>query len=401
MRWIFCEAPDELERREAAVARMDAFWRGFAEHTGDFEAVFRQESDFDLVEWMQTHLGSVDPGIMWEFGPATSGKGHRLVATTEGKHELRPMVDALIERAPTLEGWEFHAYRLGDPPELALQGVQARSGIDLSDAKVSVGFGADRTIALRVCTPQMTWGRNDALWSAGLVAVESLVGEETLDRWIGAVEVAPMPKPPKSWGFGKEAAVDDTLVPLGELRSRVGALVDELWSQRPAEPFHARDPAEAEWTMFELEPQDAEDYTGQADLAIARTMAPAIWRAAHGPFPFFDDRFSAHGESFVYVKLDQSDVDEERRMEAKTSVEDALLAHLSSEGLGALIGSGSGLRYGYFDIALRDRGAVRDLRAVLQQAALPERSWIRFFESHLAGEWVGVHPGTPAPPALP
>lgn len=88
-------------------------------------------------------------------------------------------------------------------------------------------------------------------------------------------------------------------------------------------------------------------------------------------------------------------------MEAKTSVEDALLAHLSSEGLGALIGSGSGLRYGYFDIALRDRGAVRDLRAVLQQAALPERSWIRFFESHLAGEWVGVHPGTPAPPALP
>ncbi len=153
MRWIFADSDDERTARRATLERMDAFWEGFAEHPEDFAAVFRQESDFDLVGWMQANLGAVDPRIMWELGPAGGGPGHRLVATTEGAHELRPMVDALIDRAPTLEGWEFYGYRMADPPELALQGVQARTGIDMSDAEVGVTLGDDRTVSLRVCTP--------------------------------------------------------------------------------------------------------------------------------------------------------------------------------------------------------------------------------------------------------
>ncbi len=402
MRWIFAENDEELEAREATLARMDAFWRGFAEHTNDFAAVFRQQSDFDLVGWMQTHLGGVDPRIMWEFGPALSGQGHRLVATTEGAHELRPMVDALIERAPTIEGWEFYGYRMADPPELALQGVQARTGIDMSDAKVSVSLGEERTIELRVYTPKMSFGANDAVWSAGLVAIEALAGEETLDRWIGAIEVAPMPKPAKSWGFAKHAPVDDTLVPLGELKARVDGLIARLEDQRAAEPFVAMDPDTAEWTMLRLEPEPADDYPGQADLAVVRTCALDVWKASHGPGLFFDERFSAHGETFAFLKIDQDHVDPERRVDAKTPIEEAVLAHLAENGRGALIASGTGLRYAYIEVALADREqSVAELRALLQRLEVPRRSWLFFFESHLGGEWIGVYPETPPPPVTP
>lgn len=402
MRWIFADSDDERAARESTRERMDAFWRGFAEHTDDFAAAFRRESDFDLVGWMQANLGAVDPRIMWEFGPARQGPGHRLVATTEGAHHLRPMVDALIERGPSIEGWELYGYRMGDPPELALQGVQARTGVDMSDAKVSVAAGEHRTVAVRVCTPQMRWGRDDAVWNAGLVALESLVGEETLDRWIGAVDVTPMPKPVKSWGLGKGGPVDDTLIPLGELRGRVEELVEGLEAERRPEPLHRLDPEGAEWNMLRLEPQEGADYSGQADLAVVRTCLLDLWQATHGPGLFFDERFSAHGECFAYVKIDQQHVDRERRVDAKTPIEEAVLAHLGAQERGALFASGTGLRYAYLDVALseRERG-VAELRELLRGLGLPKRSWILFFESHLAGEWVGIHPDTPPPPAPP
>lgn len=401
MRWIFAETDEELARREGTLARMDAFWRGFAEHTADFSAVFRRQSDFDLVGWMRENLGAVDPRIMWEFGPAVRGEGHRLVATTEGAHELRPMVDALMARAPTIEGWEFYGYRMADPPELALQGVQARTGIDMSDAKVSVSLGEERTIEIRVCTPKMSFGANDAVWSAGLVAIEALAGEETLDRWIGAIDVAPMPKPVKSWGFAKSTAVDDTLVPLGELKPRVDALIERLKAERAPTPFTAMNPEAAEWSMLQLEPSPADDYPGQADLAIVRTCALDVWKASHGPGLFFDERFSAHGESFAFLKIDQEHVDPSARVEAKTPIEEAVMAHLAEGRRGALIASGTGIRYAYLEVALSDRERVGELRSLLQRLGVPKRSWLFFFESHLGGEWVGVYPDTPHPPVAP
>ena len=403
MRWQFSDPTNETERarREATLARIDAFWRGFAEHHDDFAATFRKESDFDLVGWMQSNLGGVDPRIMWEFGPAVSGPGHRLVATTEGTHELRPMVDTLIARAPALEGWEFYGYRLAEPVEQALMTVRARTGIDLGDAKVSVAPAAGRSVAIRLCTPQMRWGSDDALWSAGLIAIEALIGEETLDRWVGPIDVEPMPRK-RGWGlFRRKATIDDTLLPLGELRGRVEAVIEELRAGRDASPFHTRDPETASWRMFRVDSdlEGSGDYPRQADLAVARTMAPELWEATQGPGLFFDARFSAHGECFAYVKIDQDDVDPNHRVDAKAPIEDAVVDHLARERRGALYASGSGFRYAYLDVALsdRDRG-VEELRTLLQQLEVPRRSWILFFEAHLAGEWVGVYPDTPPPP---
>ena len=58
---------------------------------------------------MDDHLLPIHPKIMWEYGPAVRVDGHRLVLTPESAHELRPLVARILERAPSIPGWD------GDP----------------------------------------------------------------------------------------------------------------------------------------------------------------------------------------------------------------------------------------------------------------------------------------------
>jgi len=83
---------------------------------------------------------------------------------------------------------------------------------------------------------------------------------------------------------------------------------------------------------------------------------------------------------------------------ARTKVENALNEVLRPGGLGSVIGGGTGLRYTYIDLALRhlDHG-LAEMRQVLQQLAVPERSWLLFFDAHLADEWIGIYDATPPP----
>jgi hypothetical protein len=129
-----------------------------------------------------------------------------------------------------------------------------------------------------------------------------------------------------------------------------------------------------------------------------RFIAP-LWTAAHGGGLFCSERFSRCGETFCYVKLDGSQVLAEERVADKSKIEDALDAALKPSKLGCSIGGGTGLRYSYIDLALTDvdKGIER-IRHALQAAQVPNRSWIQFFDTDLAAEWVGIYDDCPPPP---
>jgi hypothetical protein len=80
-------------------------------------------------------------------------------------------------------------------------------------------------------------------------------------------------------------------------------------------------------------------------------------------------------------------------------MEDALDAVLKPDKLGCSIGGGTGLRYSYIDLALTavDQG-IKRIRHALQAGNVRRRSWIQFFDSDLAAEWVGVYDDSPPPP---
>jgi hypothetical protein len=382
VRWKFWDPKDaaESKARDAVVARMDAWWEAFAARREDLSALFSREKDWDLPRWMMDHLHSIDERLMWEYGPALKGKGHRLVITPESERHLRPLVETLLERAPSLPGWEFYPYRPAEEVEVARSAVQARAGGDLPE-KAVVAAGEHRTVDVTYFFKKH--GRKSE--SVAFVVTETLVGEETLDRWVGGIRAAPLSDAPRKGAL-----------PLGRLRAAIEAGVQESRDGLPDAPQHQVDIEEAEYSLCKLQPKERETYPGRSDLLTLNTRCLDIMLAAHSPGVFDSARFSRFGELFCYVKIDGTDGLEGSAFSDRADIEDALQKALAPSGLGAVIGGGTGLRYSYIDLALaspaRGAGVVR---RVLREGRVPRASWLLFFDDTLAREWVGIHDDAP------
>ncbi|WP_435019706.1 hypothetical protein TA3x_001436 [Tundrisphaera sp. TA3] len=340
---------------------------------------------------MNDVLHPIHPEIMWEFGPAVDGDGHRLVLTPESAHELRPLVAKILERAPSIPGWEFYDARLPEDLASTMATVTGRTSYDIGDFLVRVSVGDGRLIDLCYFSPRIQGAEDEAAFGAAFVATETLLGEHCLDRWIGAIEISPM-----RVGENPRHAIQ-----LGRFKETVDAVVEGIRDQLPPTPHHEW-AVQAEWTMWELKPEPADDFPDQADLFVGKSANPAMWVAAHSGGLFHSERFSRCGETFCYLKVDGAEGLEDSTFGDKGDIEDALDEALIPRGLGCHVGGGMGLRYAYIDLALTDvTGAITAIRERLQAGRVPKRSWILFFDSDLASEWVGVYDDTPPPPGCP
>jgi hypothetical protein len=384
MRWRFPHS-SETAARALALGRIDAWWRAFGAAVPRLEALFRRRDAWDLAGWMREHLGSIDERIMWEFGPGTrGGDGHRLVLTPEGEHRLRPLVEAVLARAPELPRWEFHAHRLAEALPTALQAVAERTSFDFTGWSARAEVSEEGLVDVVLVPPQATAPTADAR-AAALVLVETLVGEEIMDVWVGAIEV-------------EERSTD--AAPLGDLAATVRTLVDERRALVPAEPYLRR-AAEASWTLLRLAPKTSagSDFPGQQDMLVAKTLDFALWRAQHGARPFHSRRFSSSGEIMCTLKIDGAEGSPADGLADKAAIEEAVAEALGPGELGVQIGGGTGLRYSYVDLALTDvEAAMEALGPVLRAGKLPKRTWLQFFDADLADEWVPLWDDAPPPP---
>lgn len=409
MRWRFVDPKNKLEanERSAVLAKIDAWWKEFASKTSEINALFSRKAEWDLPEWMEQHLQSIHPSIMWEYGPAVHGEGTRLVITPESRRDLRPLVRAIIQLAPKIEGWEFYEYRLPEGMKMVHDTVEARTGVNISDYQFRASRGSKHLIDLVFNSPQITQTDDQEARNAAFVALESLLGEQCLDNWIGAIEVSPLPRANGIMGlFGRKSGELPGYYPLERLKDTVEAVIGSIKEQLPPRPHYqwvCNDESinVAEWTLWELKPDKAEDYPEQQDIFVGRSVNQEQWTTAHSGSIFCSERFSRCGEIFVYIKLDGSQGLDQEGFADKSEIEDALNAVLKPEGLGCYMGGGTGLRYSYIDLALTDVDkAIPLIRKRLQEGKVPLRSWIQFFDSDLSAEWVGIYDETPSPPMV-
>ncbi len=399
MRWLFYDPNDPLEaaQHQSVLASIDRWWREFQSKTDDLDAMFSNRRQWDLPEWMMTHLGAIHPSLMWEFGPALDCEGHRLVITPESDHFLRPLTQTVLQRAPKIAGWEFYGYRLPEDLESAQRTVEARTGGDLKDVQVRVKRGDSHRVDLLFVSPRTTNADDEQALNDAFVATETLLGEQCLDQWIGAVEVAPSQKRGLASMLGISKPVVG-LIPLQRLKETVESVIGSILDQLSPQP-HFQWIEDAQWTLWEMQPEEADDYPAQLDLMVGKSAHKDFWSAAHGPGLFYSERFSRCGETFCYVKIDGTSGLDLQEFGDKSEIEDALDATLIEQGLGCHIGGGTGARYSYIDLALTDlnRG-IRAVRERLQQGNIPRRSWILFFDSDLSAEWIGIYDDSPPPP---
>ena len=388
MRWKFHipgEHPEEDARRAAIVARIDAWWEAFAVKAEELDRMFNGNTEWDLVAWMGETLQHIDARLMWEFGPGNSG-GHRLVITPEADHHLRPLVDEILARAPTLPGWSFFAHRRAESVEQMSLAIRSRTGAEPAFTGVGLTAGECNRIDLAFqFSRSFLDNHRDLARTQAFLAAESLLGEDLSTDWVGVLDAT--------------AEVAQPLPP-GALRRAFIMLGAEQRSRIPAQPFLDRLES-LTWTEIDLKPKKQDDYLLRYDLGAAVTCAPDLWRNAHSSQLFWSGRFSRSGETFCYLKIDRGGPLRHSAVGKRTRLEDALNHALRPGRLGCVIGGGSGRRYNYIDLALIDvRLAADAIRHVLRQGGLKtRRAWLLFFDNTLGAEWIGMWPDSPAPPA--
>ena len=387
MRWL-CRDPNnrrEERARQKKLQEIDRWWADFQAKLPELDALFSGESQWDLPQWMNRGLRSIDSNLMWEFGPGLDGD-RRLVITPESQQQLRPLVLAMLSRAPKLEGWSFHGRRLADP-EQARNLVEARVGRPLAAETVKVTPGDRSRLDVTYWAPGYTDPEDQNSLQEAFVACEAFLGEENLDVWVGAISVT-------HWGDGDGWRPVDTLPDY--FAQQVGAQLDS----RPDRPQHQLGSVDSrEWTNYELAPDKHRDYAHQEDLATARTMVPEIWEATQQDDSFHSRRHSRCSEIFCYAKLDFSAMAENVSLDRKNELEESLDAALREAGVGCVVSGGTGLRYSYFDLAITNlQQASGVVRRTFNAPDLPKRSWLLFHDDELADEWIGLHPQAPAPP---
>lgn len=362
-----------------------SWWKDFKLQAPHIDALFDQREEWDLAGWMSRHLGAIHPQLMWEFGPAVNCEGNRLVITPEARRDLRPLVREILSRAPSLAGWEFYEYRLPEDFEQAERTVDGRTGGSLQGIQVLAQQGAFNRVDLTYRFPTGDVDEGSAS-NIAFVATEVLLGEETLDRWIGAIEVLP------------QAAPKPEMIDIADLTGKVQRLIAEIKASLPDRPWHQADEGIL-WTSFTCERQAAEEYAEQDDLFVGVTVYLPMLQNALAEGPFDSVRYSRFGECFCYLKIDGIDGLAHSDFADRGEIEDAINASLRPSGLGSVVGGGTGRRYSYIELALTDvEPAWQQTGVLLSNARLPKRTWLLFHDTDLSAQWHGLYDDTPNPP---
>jgi hypothetical protein len=279
----------------------------------------------------------------------------------------------------------------------ALAEVRDRFGVDLSDARLRIGFSRGHLLEVVVLSSAFSSAADGPGLDAANFLVLRLIGDELFDDWVGAVDIAPAPRegllrlvsatPP-----GERGLVLDEALPAVE------AAIRGVYAELPGTPYRARSEL-SNWTLLEAEPGAEIDYPAQDDVALKSTVIPEAMKCFLERGRFSSKRFSRHGESFAYVKVDAIDETADARHELRVRLEDAIGKTLVTTRLGCVVGAGLGVRYVYIDVVLEnvERG-VSAVRDALRRLEVDPRSWVLFCDASLSHEWVGIWDDTPPPP---
>ncbi len=375
---------EELERQKKLTA-IESWWRQFESRTSKIEALFKREDKWDLASWMLENLQAIESKLMWEFGPGLSG-GHRLIVTPESDYYLRPFVDEILRLSPEIEGWTFYGHRLPESLEQASSMVESRSGVGLAATSFRCQPASFNLIDVIIEFPGQFLRQNEQLaYSQAFILIESLLGEATLNTWIGAIDIGK-----RSW-FSKSKHLEN-------FAETIDHMICSFQEQLPGLPA-LRMSEDSSWSLFETKPVQANDYPARTDILVGTAMNAELWQNAFEGTRFSSGRYSRTNETFCYLKIDGSEGLDGTVFDDRSHIEDTLIDALLPDELGGHIGGGTGLRYSYIDLAITDLSrALPIIRQVLQSGRLTKRSWLLFFDTEWQNEWYGIWPDSPMPP---
>lgn len=396
MRWRFADPNNaaEMQYRNDMLAKFDEFWSEFAKNAHLFQS---QDTLNQSIQWVIKSLETVHKGLMWEMSGTES---RTFVITPENEYHLQPMIESMVARAPEIPGFRFSTAREPVLDENLEPFLKARAGRYLPDVQIAATTTGRNTIDLQFLSSQFHWSRGFLDINYCLALCEVALGQRILEERIGFVSSRnpnlSLVEKTKSL-FGVKTIIPETTVPTSEFRRHILQLQEEQISKLPEEPLSK---------VKETLPAGLIEIRSAG--ANRRTAAGYNFSIIEGvkspPACFVSERFSKCGETFCYLKIDESASAQVDRSDSldRGQIEEAIDAALQKAGVGCVPSGGWGPAYNFIDLALTDVDtAIPILREESRRLALSHSTWLRFLDSKYSKEWVGMYPDTPEPDLSP
>lgn len=188
-----------------------AFWAFWREQRPAIEAAIPAHRLEEWVEPIAARASAIHPDLDWEFGPGLRAR-HYFCLSGKGNPDLRVLTERWRLAGPGDDAtFEFHAARpcVGYDPEVLLE--FEGTAFPLSGFRVAVEEDEGRErLHLRVHHPAFAQVHDPVRGYASYVALDTVLGEDEAERWLGGVDL--------------EEALPPGALDLGGLRERVADL---------------------------------------------------------------------------------------------------------------------------------------------------------------------------------
>jgi hypothetical protein len=311
-----------------------------------------------------------------------------------------PLAELLLAQAPADFDGSLALGRMAVPLEVALAEVRTTHDVELARASLRAGFGRGHLLELTLGVPGGTGSEIEQNAAENLV--RAVLGDRVFETWIGAVHVTPAPRSGSLRVF--DPLAPRTTLDLAELFDTVAAAACGVLQGLPALPRTGDSSAAArgldgataadardEWTLLETEPLAETRGARKDDLILASTCTPELLRCYLDGSPCASRRFSRAGEHFVFLSYEDDERTMQARVARRTAIETALTSAVAQ--VGAVTGVGLGVKTTYVDLALCNlETGLESLVSKLRDLGVPARSFIQFFDTELADEWLSIWP---------
>src|SRR5690349_1175847 len=205
------ETPPPLEQR------LDAFWTWWAGARDSIAADIPRGTVGARAAEISTQVNLVSPSLAWELGQGASAQ-HAFVVSCEGNPEIRPIALQWAASAPPADAtWEYHPSRQPGPPQvLEIRGVR----VALRELRSITSWDEAReTLDVRLWHPAFDGLPTEVKAQISFLFLDNLVGEDDVERWIGAIEADPAAQA----GMAADELRD-------EIRRRAASSTGENWA---------------------------------------------------------------------------------------------------------------------------------------------------------------------------
>ena len=169
------------------------FWSWWGTAREDVAAAIPQGTVTTFVDELNSRVDALHPGLAWEFAKGSTSE-HVFVVSAEGVAEMRAFAERLVQAAPPADStWEYASTRQRDPDADTARVALGDVVVEVGHTRFVTTYDEDRA-ELDVFVHNPAFAQlGEAARQAVFLIMDWTLGEDAVERWIGRIDIAPMP----------------------------------------------------------------------------------------------------------------------------------------------------------------------------------------------------------------